>query len=141
MRVIILVGLPGSGKSTIAKTRFPNYYRINQDELGSRDKCVERFKEVADAGKDIIIDRCNTDKFQRRLWIKLALDFDAESIDCIYLDINEEEAVARSLNRNNHPTMSNLPLAKLKQIVYNFSKDMEIPTLDENFTSILFIRT
>ena len=141
MRVIILTGLPGSGKSTISKTRFPGYYRINQDDLGSRDKCVEEFKQAADAGKDIIIDRCNVNKAQRRLWIKLALDFDAESIDCIYLDINEEEAVARSLHRNNHPTMANLPLAKLKQIVYNFSKELEPPTLDENFSSILFIRT
>ena len=38
--VVILVGLMGSGKSTLCKQGiFPDFKRINQDQLGSRKKC------------------------------------------------------------------------------------------------------
>ena len=42
--VIILVGSPGSGKSSLAKAVFVSqgYVYVNQDTLKSREKCLEK---------------------------------------------------------------------------------------------------
>jgi predicted kinase len=89
--MILLVGLPGSGKSTFAQSlvaSMPNKFcRINQDELKSRPKCERRLKQVLSVSPTSssqsqpeekhrrlcpIIDRCNFDAQQRRTWYRLA---------------------------------------------------------------------
>lgn len=43
-RVVILIGLPGSGKSTVSNlicSGNKNWIRVSQDELGSRQECVK----------------------------------------------------------------------------------------------------
>lgn len=41
--IVLLIGPPASGKSTLCNTRFPlsaGYVRVNQDTLGTRPKCI-----------------------------------------------------------------------------------------------------
>ena len=80
--LVLLVGLPGSGKSTFAETlvaSMPNKFcRINQDELKTRPKCERKLKQVLSASPNSpwhlcpIIDRCNFDKQQRSTWYRIA---------------------------------------------------------------------
>lgn len=139
-KMIILVGVPGSGKSTLCQEKFPHYKRISQDELGSREACLKECENSLSVGMDVIIDRTNINKKQRKYWIDLGLYYGYE-INCIVLDINEEEAVARIHNRKHHPTISiTMPLDKKKAIVYNFMREYEAPQLLEGFNNILFVR-
>lgn len=45
--IVLLVGAAGSGKSTLARRAFGRTHRrVNQDELGNRDKCERAAKEA-----------------------------------------------------------------------------------------------
>lgn len=136
-----MVGLPGSGKTTFVKESFPDYVRISQDDLGSKERCTEELLKAIQQGKNVVIDRTNINRKQRSHWINLGLNMGVSIINCIYLDVHEEECVSRIHFRKNHPTITqDMSLEKKKQIVYSFNKDFEMPSLDEGFNSIYITR-
>lgn len=60
--MIIMIGPPGSGKSTVAKrisTSRPDVTVINQDTLGTKEACLKAFKHALTNGNSVIIDRTN----------------------------------------------------------------------------------
>lgn len=137
MRMIILVGLPGSGKSTIAKEYVnQGFISVNQDLLGTRDACVALAKKAIEEGKDVIIDRCNTDIRQRRTWLNLAKYYNIKDVECINVTTEAKECYKRACDRKDHPTIKNLTTAKIYGIIKSFDKGYEPPTFDEGFTKI-----
>jgi len=141
LTMLILTGLPGSGKSTYASHfESDGWVRINQDILGSRDACLSLAAKTLSQGKNVIIDRCNTTKEQRAHWIRLALDYGAD-IQGVYLSCDMEECIYRIHHRKDHPTIKEeIPLEKKREIVVQFWKQLELPLLEEGFSSIMFKR-
>jgi polynucleotide 5'-kinase 3'-phosphatase len=72
--LVLLCGPPASGKSTISRTHFQEYVRVNQDTLKTLDKCLKVATEHLDSNKNksIIVDNTNLDINSREKWIKLA---------------------------------------------------------------------
>ena len=50
LKVVLLVGYPGSGKSFLSKTIFAEkgYIQVNRDTLGSWQKCVSAMEKALD---------------------------------------------------------------------------------------------
>ncbi|PVU97366.1 hypothetical protein BB561_000575 [Smittium simulii] len=74
-QMLILVGLPGSGKtcfSTMLVKYIKSWERVNQDDVGSRSQCEAAASKFLKEGKNVVIDRCNFDEDQRKIWIKIA---------------------------------------------------------------------
>lgn len=149
MKMLILMGLPGSGKSTYSQDLHDilNFVRINQDELGSRDKCAEKANQYINLAKNeknsdliICIDRTNIDKRQRANWIKLAKHHGIKEIECLYFKSTPEKCLERMIKRKDHPTIpQTTSKEKMKQIINKFYKSLEEPTHDEGLSSITVI--
>jgi predicted kinase len=71
--LLILSGLPGSGKSTIATQLEKNgWIRVNQDDLGSSDECKKALEKALKHKRSAILDRCNAHSKDRKMWINEA---------------------------------------------------------------------
>lgn len=137
MTVTILVGLPGSGKSTAAKQLETFGTRvINQDLLGNRTKCLQEAEKWLKFGASVVIDRTNVSVKQRAYWIELAKQYKAD-VKCVFLVTDVEECVRRVTNRTDHPTIQNFTEEKIRSIIARFKDEFEMPSLDEGFSEII----
>lgn len=66
--VVLFVGYPASGKSTLAKrlVEEESYVHICQDMLGSLDRCVKAVREALKNKRKVIVDNTNVGKEQRK---------------------------------------------------------------------------
>lgn len=124
----------------MAIKEFSHMVRVNQDSLGSREKSLKLFNESLSEGKDVILDRCNISAKQRKEWLKIAKLYKA-SCHAVYLEVPTNICVQRMSRRENHETISNkLSIDKLRSIVLKFNNELELPTFNEPFDSILLIK-
>jgi predicted kinase len=126
----ILVGCPGSGKSTYAELLIGcqlGYVRVSQDDQG-REGHLEAFKQALNNKLNVVVDRMNFNKKQRSKYISLArgagyqikiVEFKTPVLSCL----------CRCENRENHPTIKdNLTAAK---VIKFYHKNYQAPTVDE----------
>lgn len=134
--MIVLCGIPGSGKSTIAKIfEGKEYVRINQDELGNRKACMKAAEVALTAGHNVVIDRCNFNEGQRGTWVSMARRFNVKSIKAITLNIDTDSALARVNARTDHPTINNPESAS--KAGSGISGQWQTPSMSEGFTDIV----
>ena len=133
--MILLCGLPGSGKSTLGRRLVDldsSFVRANQDELKKRPKVESAAKRALKEGKCPIIDRCNFDVSQRHHFVKIAQEFKVP-INCVMLMTPKDECIQRVQNRTNHET---LPPHQAVRVINMICKDWVPPSQAEGFHGI-----
>ena len=140
---IIMVGLPGSGKSTIAKDFENNYHSkvFSSDEyrkklLGSEENqgnnalvfntIYADLKEFFKSGKDAILDATNITRKGRVQWINLAKSF-GYTITAYVVNTKLSECVKRDSNRERKVGV---------QVMQKMIKRFECPQYFEGFDCI-----
>ncbi|PVU85657.1 hypothetical protein BB559_001677 [Furculomyces boomerangus] len=132
-QVLVLVGLPGCGKTMFSiklTTIFKDWELINQDDIGSRSVCEATAAKLLKAGKNVVIDRCNFDEDQRKIWIKIAEEAYCP-VDTLYFDINAKVCKERVKNRKGHPTGVEGKFGA--EVVSRFDKILTAPKVHEGF--------
>jgi len=72
--VVVLVGPPGAGKTSLARDRLAGYAHVNQDTLKSKEKCVAACVQALRDGKSVVVDNQNRDRATRKAYIAAAKD-------------------------------------------------------------------
>ena len=139
-RVLVMVGCPGSGKSTAAKKLVASgWARVNQDEMGTRKVCEQRMEEALKKGQSVVVDRCNFDYMQRHTWVQLASKHGVGCIDAVVFDTAEDICKQRVTEREDHPT---IPKGGAGVAIVEKFRDLMIPPRKaEGFVTITRLTT
>ena len=127
--LILMIGAQGSGKTTYCKRKLKSYTRISQDDHG-KQKHIERFHKAVKRGDDIVIDRINHTKKQRRRYTDYGRSW-GYRIKFIWLDYDKITCLQRMSNadRADHPTIA--PDADHYEILMHFFHKFETPSSNE----------
>ncbi|KAH8338570.1 hypothetical protein KR059_010138 [Drosophila kikkawai] len=132
--MVIMVGLPGSGKSHICNAFFQSrgYRIVNADTLGSVQKCLSACQGYLEEGNSCVVDNTNVDAASRKKFLTIASNL---KIPCRCLVMNlsvaqvKHNIAFRELSGANH--------SKINDMVFNMmKKKYQEPALDEGFQSI-----
>lgn len=129
--IIIMVGYPGSGKSTIVNEickRNNNYFHVIGDVHKTVPKIKKVMKEGIKEGKSIVIDATNNSRKKRKEYIDIG-NLHGYTITCIYMTTSMSTSYRRNLKR---PDDKKVPL-----VAYHvFNKYFDVPNEDEGFKLI-----
>ncbi len=130
--MIILIGSPASGKSTIASKLSGNI--INQDTIGTLAKCKKLAKNLINDKQNIIIDATNRNEKVRKVWIDLAKE---SEYTVIVIDIHIPKELAIHLNtyRMLYGSQKKIPMIA----IHSFFKQYEKPSINEGIVDIYTI--
>ncbi|GAB5367525.1 hypothetical protein AAMO2058_001238000 [Amorphochlora amoebiformis] len=148
--LIVLCGLPGSGKSTFRKALVmqnhcewttTTWEVVSQDDLGSRRKCEALIGILAkDKKKKVILDRCNPDPKDREYWVRLA--FSPKDATAVHMNTPLEVCLERLKKRSEHKTLNaKTKQSKMQMIVRGFKKRFVAPSKKEGFNKVYTINT
>lgn len=73
--ILLLAAPPACGKSTLSRRyEAAGYLRVNQDTLGSVDKCLAAARQALAAAvpRSVCVDNTNMDPSTRQKWVQLA---------------------------------------------------------------------
>jgi len=144
LQLLILVGLPGSGKSTFARllTRGTNgrFVTVSQDELRSRRLCEEEFSKAAMStprtAVKVVLDRCNVEPKDRAEWLELAMR--PKSAMAVFFDVPVAVCKQRVRTRADHPT---IPLGSGETVIESFARRLVPPRREEGFLDVRVVKT
>lgn len=126
--LIVLVGLPGSGKSTFCKNFLEKYTRVSQDDQG-KEGCRKVFEEAMYKKENIVIDRCNFNVDQRNRYLIPGKKAGYKTT-IIHFTAQRENCIERISLRNEHPTLP-ASSSKVEEVVTMFADMFVAPTDDE----------
>jgi predicted kinase len=136
-KVEILVGIPGSGKTTYSnEMEKKNFLIISQDKTGDKYQCIREYVSGLQFKRNVIIDRTNITKDQRKIWIELAKAYGYNTIECNYFKIELRKAQERAIRRIGHENMDILSTEKKKAVCEQLFSVLELPTRREGFSKI-----
>jgi bifunctional polynucleotide phosphatase/kinase len=131
--LVLMIGYPGSGKSTIAKTlnRLFNYQIISRDYL--KTKCAKYTTNYMKQNINIIIDATNYNKSNRKPYIKLAKQF---GYRVITLTINNSIQACFYMNQYRHQHSKGIYPLIPKIAYYKIRKNFEEPHTSEGIDKL-----
>ena len=137
IKFIMLVGLPGSGKTTFCDlfmTNGMNINVVNQDLMG-RSACEGALLKFIKESDITILDRVNSTKKDRKDWIENASLLPKNCL-CIYLSTPKFICLDRTKARTNHPTIKK---GGGQRIIDDIDIKFEVPSKDEGFSNVVIL--
>ena len=135
--MLIMVGFPGSGKSSFSKRVQDecDYVVINQDTLKTKPKCIKATIKEMKEGNCVIIDATNPSKSGRKEWIELAKEV-GFSVRIIKVD----DSIEMSKHKNIYRAIAG-GTKPVPDIAYNIYKSKyEEPEVSEGVKEVLKIK-
>lgn len=131
MEMIIFIGIPASGKSSLYKELFFNsHIRISMDLLNTRNKEGKLLQYCFDTQSKMVIDNTNVSSKERKKYIDLARQ-NKYKILAYYFESDIKTCLERNKNRKDFINEIGIK-AKFKEL--------EPPSLEEGFDKIVQVK-
>jgi bifunctional polynucleotide phosphatase/kinase len=130
-QVVIMVGYPGSGKSSVAKQicEDENFVLIQGDVYKTSAKMIKAALPSIHEGKSVIFDATNSSIKKRSEYIEFAKKHNY-AVVCIHISTPMDEAYKRNKLRDKDK--------QVPKIAYSvYTKYYEVPTIEEGFELIV----
>jgi predicted kinase len=133
---VILVGLPGAGKTTFSRQRYPSYQQVSKDAFPNTAQKQARqdaaLRAALAAGRSVVVDNTNVSPADRAAIIAIAREFDARIVG-YYIEAATREAVARNEGRTGR--------AKVPKVaIFTAAKRLVPPAVEEGFDELHTVR-
>lgn len=133
LECVILVGIPGAGKSTFGRERFPHYEHISKDAFPPHARNKQARQDAAlraafSAGRSVVVDNTNVTPADRAAVIAIARVFGAR-VAGYYFPVSTREAVARNERREGRARVP-------KVAIFTSAKRLVPPAMDEGFDEL-----
>lgn len=132
MKAYIMIGVPGSGKSTWGKTNAKDFIYCSADSYfikngeyqfdftrlkQAHDSCVNKFKQAVDNKQNVIVDNTNTRLKEIRTYYDILVANNYE-INLVFVNCDPDVAASRNVH--------SVPKEKVHEM-YNRIKNLKIP--------------
>lgn len=132
MEIIVLTGIPGSGKSTFCEKYFKGeYVRVNLDTLKTRANEDKLIAECIENNISFVVDNTNVSVEKREKYIKIAKEIDCKLIS-YYIPTPKKIALDRNSLRTGKARVPNVA-------IYTMAKDLVEPSKEEGFDEMYVV--
>ncbi len=129
--LVVLVGIPGAGKTTITRALFSSHESVAMDKLPNRTRnAVDKMMmKLCATKKDIVVDAANIDRITRMRFVRFAKDYGYD-VHALFIDTSLDAALARNEGRNRK-----VPEGAIR----SYCSKLEVPTEAEGFKTVLTV--
>jgi len=129
LTMVILVGYPGSGKTTFCTKHLPQFARVSRDEEKSVDRCLKIADTFLKNNVSVVIDNLNAKKCDRKAFIDLAVKNRA-GVFVVHLRVSMPASMKRNKQRD-----KSVP----DVVFYIYRKNFELPEVNEGVDEVFSI--
>jgi predicted kinase len=133
---VVLIGLPGAGKSTFCRARFPSHEHVSKDLFpNARNRQARQdaaLHAALGAGRDVVVDNTNVSVTDRAAIIAIARGHGARIVG-YYVEATPGEAVARNARREGRARVP-------KVAIFTSAKRLVPPVREEGFDELHTVR-
>lgn len=130
-KMVVLIGIPAAGKTTIARELFSSHECVSLDRLPNRTRNAEDklLIELCSTGRDIIVDGANIDKLKRMRYLRFAKEYGYDAV-ALMVDSSLDAALARNEQRDRK-----VPEGAIK----SYCEKLEYPDVEEGFSQVFIM--
>ena len=143
--IILVCGLPASGKTSVVEKDYPNFVRLNRDSVGGKvADLLPKLESVIN--KDVIIDNLFLTPESRKPFIELAKKHKLD-IKCIYQATSIEECQVNACRRMYAKFRKVLTPEEVKitkdpntfppAVLFKYNKEIVKPSTEEVFSQVI----
>ena len=147
--VILIAGLPASGKSTASK-RYSTFTRLNRDTEGGKViDLLPKFEALLRDNKDIVLDNTYVTAESRKPFVEMAKKHKAK-IECRYMSSTKEDAIFNAAYRiitKHNKLLEPEEIKKIKDpntfpinVIWSMAKLWQKPDMSEGYNAVSEIK-